>query len=314
MNQILQINHSHESLKHCWKMTRKDEWGWRLQENLLVQFDKLMISNVNALQTHLINEAHFTSVTAHSGKTKTAKLLSAQYYWSELLNDCSIFVINCWMCWQMHISRDKTSELLHSLSIRDRCWQHISFNFKSFSLNKKGFDNIFVVVDHFEKRVFSLSCQKTVTAAQAVQLYYEYIWRIYRVSETATSDWGSQFISAFMNKLCKLVRVKQKLSTAYHSQTDRSTEILNQYIDQQLHSFVNHFQNNWSDLLLTMNYTQAILTHESTDMSSYELKLEQTPHLHFHWKDHTQSFSTVREQLTREEAQTFTIRAHNTVK
>ena len=45
---------------------------------------------------------------------------------------------------------------------------------------------------------------------------------------------------------------------------------------------MNHFQNNWSDLLPVMNYAQAILTHKSTDMSLYELKLRQTSYLHFH--------------------------------
>ena len=131
----------------------------------------------------------------------------------------------------MHVLWDKISDLLHSLLIEDKCWQHVSFDFKFFSQNKKGFDNIFIVVDHFEKRAFLLSYQKTVTAAQVAQLYYEYIWRIYRTPETTTSDWDSQFISVFTEELCKLVEVKQKLLTAYHSQTDRSTEVLNQYID-----------------------------------------------------------------------------------
>ena len=134
-----------------------------------------MVSDVDALRTHLINEAHSTPVTAHPGKTKTAKLLSAQYYWPGLPNDCSTFVANCRMCRRTHVPRDKTSGLLHPLPIEDRCWQHVSFNFKSFPLDKKAFDNIFVVVDHFGKRAFSLPCQKTVTAAQAAQLYYEYI-------------------------------------------------------------------------------------------------------------------------------------------
>ena len=66
----------------------------------------------------------------------------------------------------MHILWDKISDLLHSLLIEDKCWQHILFDFKFFLLNKKGFDNIFVIVDHFEKRAFSLLCKKTVTAAQ----------------------------------------------------------------------------------------------------------------------------------------------------
>ena len=58
------------------------------------------------------------------------------------------------------------------------------------------------------------------------------------------SDHKSQFISVFMNKLCKLIEVKQKLLTVYYSQTDNNTEILNQYIDQRLRLFINYFQDN----------------------------------------------------------------------
>ena len=117
-----------------------------------------------------------------------------------------------------------------------------------------------------------------------------------------------------MNELCKLVEVKQKLSTAYHSQTDKSTEVLNQYIDQWLHLFMNHFQNNWSDLLSVMNFAQTILLYEFTDMSLYKLKLRQTSYLHFHWKEWMQITNTVREQLTHEKTQAFVIRVYNTVK
>ena len=77
---------------------------------------------------------------------------------------------------------------------------------------------------------------------------------------------------------------------------------------------MNHFQDNWSDLLPAMNFAQAILSHEFTEMSPYELKLSQASRLHFNWKEWTQSFSTVREQLTQEEAQTFAIRTQNAVK
>ena len=222
---------------------------------------------------HFINDAHLTIVTAHSGKMKTIKLITAQHYWSELLNDCLRFVTNCRIWHWTHISRDKTSDLLHLLLIEDKCWQHISFNFKSFLMNKKEYDNIFMIINHFRKRVFSLPCNKTVTAVKAAELYYMYMWRIYDTSETVTSDRDSQFISAFTDELCKLIDVKQKLFTVYHFQMNDSTEVLNQYINQQLHFFVNHFQNNWSDLLLMINYAQAILSLSATDMSLYELKL-----------------------------------------
>ena len=122
------------------------------------------------------------------------------------------------------------------------------------------------------------------------------------------------FVSAFTDKLCKLTGVKQKLSTTYHPQTDGNTEVMNQYIDQRLRPFVNHFQDNWSDLLPAIDYAQAILPHSSTGLSPYELELGQAPRLHFNWKECTQSSGTVREQLTREEAQAFAARAHDAIK
>lgn len=47
-----------------------------------------------------------------------------------------------------------------------------------------------------------------------------------------------------MDELCKLTGVRQKVSTAYHPQTDGNIEIPNQYIDQRLRPFINHFQDN----------------------------------------------------------------------
>ena len=84
-----------------------------------------------------------------------------------------------------------------------------------------------VVVDRLSKRSFSLPCHKEVTASQAADMYYRYIWRIYGSPRSIVSDRGPQFISAFMNELCLLTGIKQKLSTAYHPQTDGNTEIVN---------------------------------------------------------------------------------------
>ena len=42
-------------------------------------------------------------------------------------------------------------------------------------MNKKNYDNIFVIVNHFRKRAFSLSYNKTVTAVKVTELYYTYV-------------------------------------------------------------------------------------------------------------------------------------------
>ena len=49
--------------------------------------------------------------------------------------------------------------------------------------------------------------------------------------------------------LCKLLRINAKLLTAFHPETDGQSEIANQEMECHLCTYVNHFQNNWVDLL-----------------------------------------------------------------
>ena len=203
---------------------------WRVKNGLLVHDDRLYVDNSTPdLRTKLIAAHHDPPTHAHPGRTKTLSALQKQYYWPSMRSDVERYVKNCSTCRRTHVSRDRPPGLLQPLPIPDRCWQHVSFDFKSFPKDRHGYDNVFVVVDRLGKRAFSIPCNKTVTAAEAARLYYTYIWRIYGTPETATSDRGPQFVSDFMNELCKLTRVKQKLSSAWHPQTDGNTEILNQY-------------------------------------------------------------------------------------
>ncbi len=100
-------------------------------------------------------------------------------------------------------------------------------------------------------------------------MFYEHPWRIFGTPESVTSDRGPQFISAFFEELCKLMGVKQKLSTANHPQTNGSTEIINQYIQLRLRPFINHYQDNWSELIPALDLAQATVPHETTGLSPF---------------------------------------------
>ena len=97
---------------------------------------------------------------------------------------------------------------------------------------------------------------------------------------TITSDQGSQFISDFIDELLILTRTKLKLLIAEYVQTDGQTEIVNQIINTRLRLFVNHFQDNWTDLLLILDITGATCSHKLTGLSpsmvdySYKLYLD----------------------------------------
>ena len=55
----------------------------------------------------------------------------------------------------------------------------------------------------------------------------------------------------FWRHLYKLVRIEQRLSTAFYPQTNKGLEQINQEIQVYLQAFITYAQYNWIDLLPT---------------------------------------------------------------
>ena len=117
-------------------------------------------------------------------------------------------------------------------------------DFHEVPTDRNGQDIVLVIVDRLGKRPFSIPCKKTVNAKETARLYIYYVYRIYGPPDTIVSDRGPQFVSAFWNEFTRILGIKLKLLTAVYPQTNRQTEIVNQYLDQRLRPFVNYFQDN----------------------------------------------------------------------
>ncbi|KAI0997403.1 hypothetical protein K3495_g10782 [Podosphaera aphanis] len=74
-------------------------------------------------------------------------------------------------------------------------------------------------------------------------------WRFHGFPQAITSDRGTNWTSKFWTRLCELVGMNQRLSTAYHPQTDGATERANQEVQTYLRAYVTHTQHDWADCL-----------------------------------------------------------------
>ena len=141
--------------------------------------------------------------------------------------DIARYVRNCYECRRSTIPRDRALGLLQPFLVPERLWQHISMDFKSFPKDQSGNDMIYVIVDRLSKRVYLILYKKTITAKEIATLFILYVWCTHGPPDTIVSDRGPQFISEFWYKFCQILGIKLKLSTAFHPQTDRQTEIVN---------------------------------------------------------------------------------------
>jgi len=183
-------------------------------------------------------------------------------------------------------------------------------DYKSFPIDKHGYDMLFVVIDRLSKQSYSIPCHKTINARGMAELFLKYIWCREGYPDSIVSDRGPQFVSSFWAEICRILGTKVKLSTAFHPQTDGQTEIMNQYIDQRLRPFVSHYQDNWSELIPMMDYAQLTLHHESIGMSPFELLKGFKPRTTWDW-DQPKKPASAREKLNREQAMEFAQRMHD---
>jgi transposase InsO family protein len=310
IDQLLTANRNDLSLQESREAVARGDQDWELANGLLLWRKRLVVPNINDLRTKLIHEAHAQVSAAHPGKNKTTLLVGRKYYWKGLSNDVARYVDACRACRRSTTPRDRTPGYLHPLPIPERPWQHITMDFKSFPLDKHGYDTLWVVIDRLSKQAISIPCYKTVTARNMAEMYIQHIYRHRGAPQSIVSDRGPQFISQFWEEFTRILGVKLKLSTAFHPQTDGQTEIMNQYIDQRLRPFISHYQDNWSELIPLMDYAQLTLPHESLGMSPFELNYGYAPSTSYDW-DRPVEPVTARETINRSDAKALATRMHD---
>jgi hypothetical protein len=88
-----------------------------------------------------------------------------------------------------------------------------------------------------------------MNAEQFAGLFMQNVVRLHGVPAEIVSDRGSLFTSKFWSALCDLLGTKQRLSTAYHPQSDGQTERMNRTLEEMLRSYVASDQSDWDQLL-----------------------------------------------------------------
>jgi len=90
-----------------------------------------------------------------------------------------------------------------------------------------------------------------------------------------------QFAVGIMRELNNLLGIQTKLSMAYHPQTDRQMERINQELEQYLRVFIDHRQEQWLDWLETVEFAYNNKIHTVTKISPFKANYGQDPRMGF---------------------------------
>ena len=138
--------------------------------------------------------------------------------------------------------------------------------------------SILVVVDQgLSKGVILIPCSKTLTSEGTAQLLLENLYKQFGLPDKIISDRGPQFASKAFIELLKLLGIKSALSTAYHPQTDGTTERTNQEIEAYLSIFCASHPEDWTQALHTLEFTHNNRRHADRQNTPFKLMFGESP-------------------------------------
>ena len=101
------------------------------------------------------------------------------------------------------------------------------------------------------------------------RLFRDNIWKLHGLLESMISDRRPQFIAELTKKLNRMLEIEMKLSIAFHPQTDRQTEQINQELKQYFWFFVDHRQKNCLEWLILVEFMINNKIHLATNISLF---------------------------------------------
>ncbi len=263
--QILEINEINENCTLLREAIARDETQYEdiklkncwTQNEILYHDSQLWISFNKLLQMNLIREIHDQSSIDHSEILRTVKIIKWNYYWSFMRKTIDRYIWNCYVCQRSKTSRNKSNDLLQSLSIFEQWWQDIAMNFIINLSDSYDYNAILTVICRLSKERHYISYiidDENITAEKTAEMLIQWIYQTYDLSSFIVSDRSLQFISILWKFLCKRLSICLQLFIIYHFQIDDQSKQVNQNIKWYLWFFCLYMQNDWSKWLLMIEF------------------------------------------------------------
>lgn len=109
----------------------------------------------------------------------------------------------------------------------------------------RGHDSVLVFVDRLTKYVHFVPTTESMSAKGFARLFIQHVFANHGMPSTLISDRGTVWNNKFWKHVCKIMKVKHHMSTAYHPQTDGQTERTNRTLEDVLRNYVRATQTDW---------------------------------------------------------------------
>jgi len=236
------------------------------------------------LRTDVIREAHNTILGGgHGGIAKTAAAVGSRYYWPKLTDSVGEWIAGCDVCHRIKHKNDRPYGLLQALPIPLERAERVNIDFVTkLPTSEARYDAVATIINPLMKRARWIPVKEAeLTAEKFAMAFIDSYVRSRRLHVSIVSDRYTRFTSSFWQSLCSQLRIKLRMSTAYHPQSDGQEEKANATLETFLKAYISQLKSpeQWSRLLPLAEFTYNAAKHKAIGMSPFEADIGYIPRL-----------------------------------
>ena len=266
--------------------TQKVWWAghvaWHEHEGVLHFDGKLYVLPEGGAHAEVLWSNHDDPLVGHFRYARTLELIRRKYYWPHMAKEIKVYTKSCTACQQAKPTRHKPYGELQLLQQPWGPYTNISMDFivglppsKHWS---KDYNSILIIMDWYTK----MACYVVVwsdidTPGLAAVFVWKFILAGPGIPDSIVSDRGSVFTSTFWSTVCYHLKVRRRLSTAFHPQTDGQMERQNSTLEQYLQAYVAYQQDDWVEWLPLAKFAYNNSWQSTTGELPFYLLMGQNP-------------------------------------
>ena len=235
-----------ESDKEARKIRAEGLNGYEELDRVLYHQELPFVSE--AIWIEIISRNYDNPLAGHFSINKTKDLIDQKYYWPSLRKDIGAYVKSFDVYLGSKAVRYKSYSNLQSLPVPTHWWKDFLIDFTRLPIStdwkSNSYDSILAIIDWLTKIVHYELVKITINALELAEVILDMVVQHHGLPNSIMSDRDSLFTLKFWASLCYFLDIKQRLSTAFHPQTDGQTKWQNSTMEAYLWAFLNFEQNN----------------------------------------------------------------------
>jgi len=241
---------------------------------------RMVVPDDPGIKRAILRLAHDHETAGHPGILETGRKLYTEVFWPGMTTYIHNYVKGCSICQQYKINRHPVKPPMQPIKgpSNTKPFSQISMDLITDLPPDDGFDAILSIVDHgLTKGIILTPTRKTATADDIAEILIEKVFSKYGTPQKIISDRDPRFAAKSMKKLYEKLNIMSALSTAYHPQTDGTTERYNQEIEFYLAVYTSKYPNTWKRALPMIEFVHNTKPHSGRTNTPYELIMGYNP-------------------------------------